>query len=166
MVTSMRFRRSVLDRLLADPKDGAEGLTLTYSLEQLRESVARDIESLLNSRSALDFDELRDLPHTRKSVVCYGIRDFVGRVLSNSDEQRHIAASLSHAIASFEPRLRDVRIEFYQRSGTMNSLSFTIRALLLAHPSAEPVAFDAVLQPTLSRFSVAPARFSPPAVAA
>ena len=156
----MRYRRSVLDRLLADPKDGAEGLTLTYSLEQLRESVARDVEALLNSRSAIDFDQLIDLPQTRQSVICFGIRDFVGRVLTNAEEQRHIAASLSHAIAAFEPRLRDVRIEFYQRQGTMNSLSFTIRALLLAHPSAEPVAFDAVLQPTLSRFVVAPARFA------
>lgn len=166
LMASIRFRRSVLDRLLFDSSDVAEGLTLTYSLDQLRESVARDVEALLNSRSAIDFDELHDLPQTRKSVVCYGIRDFVGRVLTNSEEQRHISASLSHALASFEPRLRDVRIEFYQRVGTMNSLSFTIRAMLLAHPSAEPVAFDAVLQPTLSRFSVAPARFSPPAVAA
>ena len=166
MKTSQRYKRSVLDRLLLDAKDVAEGLSLTYTLDQLRESVARDIEALLNSRSGIDFDELRDLPQTRRSVVCFGIRDFVGRVLSNSEDQGHIAASLSHAIASFEPRLRDVRIEFYQRSGTMNSLSFTIRALLLAHPSAEPVAFDAVLQPTLSRFSVAPARFSPPVVAA
>lgn len=160
MATSMRFRRSVLDRLMADPRDGAEGLTLTYSLEQLRESVARDVEALLNSRSAIDFDQLVDFPRTRKSVVCFGIRDFVGRVLTHSEEQRHIASSLSHAIAAFEPRLRDVRIEFFQRAGTMNSLSFTIRAMLLAHPSAEPVAFDAVLQPTLSRFSVAPARFA------
>lgn len=160
MATSMRFRRSVLDRLLADPKDGSEGLTLTYSLEQLRKSVARDVESLLNSRSSIDFDSLIDLPQTRKSVICFGIRDFVGRVLTNSEEQRHIAASLSHAIASFEPRLRNVRIEFHQRPGTMNSLAFTIRAMLLAHPSAEPVAFDAVLQPALSRFTVAPARYA------
>jgi type VI secretion system protein ImpF len=162
----MRFRRSVLDRLLADPKDGAEGLTLTYSLEQLRESVARDVESLLNSRSTIDFDSLVDLPQTRKSVVCFGIRDFVGRVLTNSEEQRHIAASLTHAIASFEPRLRQVRIEFHQRAGTMNSLSFTIRAMLMAHPSAEPVAFDAVLQPSLSRFTVAPARYTQAGLAA
>lgn len=154
----MRFRRSVLDRLMADSRDSTEGLTLTYSLEQLRESVAQDVEALLNSRAAIDFDRLVDMPHTRKSVVCFGIRDFVGRVLTNSEEQRHITGSLSHAIAAFEPRLRDVRIEFYQRPGSMNSLSFTIRALLLAHPSAEPVAFDAVLQPSLSRFTVAPTR--------
>lgn len=160
MATSARFRRSLLERLLADAGDGVEGLTLTYSLDQLRESVARDVEALLNARTALDFESLRDLPQSRKSVVCFGIRDFVGRVLTNSEEQQHIASSLSHAIACFEPRLRDVRIEFHQRPGTMNSLSFTIRALLLAHPSAEPVAFDAVLQPTMSRFSVAPARFA------
>jgi type VI secretion system protein ImpF len=160
LATSMRYRRSVLDRLLADPRDGAEGLTLTYSLDQLREAVARDVEALLNSRSAIDFDTLAHWPHARRSVVCFGIRDFVGRVLTNSEEQRHIASSLAHAIQAFEPRLRDVFIEFHQRPGVMNSLAFTIRAMLLAHPSAEPVAFDAVLQPSLSRFSVAPARYA------
>ena len=160
VATSMRYRRSVLDRLLADPRDGAEGLTLTYTLEQLREAVARDVEALLNSRSAFDFDDMAHLPHARRSVVCFGIRDFVGRVLTNSQEQRHISSSLAHALQAFEPRLRDVRIEFHQRPGVMNSLAFTIRAMLLAHPSAEPVAFDAVLQPSLSRFSVAPARFA------
>jgi len=160
MATAMRFRRSVLDRLMADPREGTEGLTLTYSLDQLRESVARDVEALLNSRSAINFEDLVDLPQVRKSVICFGIRDFVGRVLTNAEEQRHIGSSLSYAITSFEPRLRDVRIEFHERPGAMNALSFTIRALLLAHPSAEPVAFDAVLQPALSRFTVAPRRLA------
>jgi type VI secretion system protein ImpF len=158
MKTTQRFRRSLLDRLLAESKEGSEGTTLTYSLDQLRESVARDVEALLNCRSAIDFEKIEGLPYASKSVICYGIRDFVGRMLTNSEEQHQIAASLSHAITSFEPRLRDISIEFYQRPGTMNSLSFTIRALLLAYPSAEPVAFDALLQPNLSRFSVVPAR--------
>lgn len=155
----MRHRRSVFDRLLAEPNDGSEGLTLTYSLEQLRHAVARDVEALLNSRAALDFDEMTDFPHARRSVVCFGIRDFVGRVLSNSEEQRHIGASLSHAIEAFEPRLRQVEIEFHGRPGAMSSLMFTIRALLIAHPTTEPVAFDATMQPSLSRFSVVPSRF-------
>lgn len=155
----MRYRRSVFDRLMADPDDGVEGLTLTYSLEQLRYTVARDVEALLNSRAALDFEHLSHFPHTRKSVACFGIRDFVGRVLSNSEEQRYIAASLSHAIQAFEPRLRQVHIDFQGRPGAMSSLAFTIRALLLAHPAAEPVVFDATMQPSLSRFSVVPARF-------
>lgn len=160
MAISMRFRRSLLDRLLTAQGDEVDGLTLTYSLEQLRESVARDVEALLNSRSAIDFDDLANMPHARKSVYCFGIRDFVGLLLKNGEEQRQIAASLSHAIGAFEPRLRDVQVDFYERPGTISSLSFTIRAMLLAYPSAEPVAFDAVLQPTLSRFSVAPSRFA------
>lgn len=155
----MRYRRSVFDRLLADPNDGPEGLTLTYNLEQLRQAVARDVEALLNSRAALDFEELADFPRASRSVACFGIRDFVGRVLSNSEEQRHIAASLAHAIQSFEPRLRQVRIDFHGRPGVMSSLMFTIRAMLIAHPSTEPVAFDATMQPSLSRFSVVPSRF-------
>jgi type VI secretion system protein ImpF len=155
----MRYKRSLFDRLLADPDEGVEGMTLTYNIEQLRHAVARDVESLLNSRSAIDFEALVDYPNIRRSVACYGIRDFVGRVLSNSAEQRHIAASLSHAIQSFEPRLRHVQIEFHSRPGLMSSLMFTIKALLIAHPAAEPVAFDATMQPSLSRFSIVPSRF-------
>lgn len=161
MKASQRFRRSVLDRLLADPEQDNEGVSLTYSLDQLRLSVARDVEALLNSRAALDFESLHDFPQSRKSVICFGIRDFVGLVLKNSNEQQMITASLKHAIASFEPRLRDVHIEVHDNPGSMGSLAFTIRALLLAHPAAEPVAFDALLQPALSRFSVAPSRFAP-----
>ncbi len=155
---TMRYRRSVFDRLLADPEDGSAGLTLTYSLDQLRRAVARDVEALLNSRAALDFETLPQFPSVQRSVVCFGIRDFVGRVLSNSAEQRHIAGSLSHAIQAFEPRLQQVHIDFHGRPEASSSLIFTIRALLLAHPSSEPVVFDASLQPLLSRFSVIPSR--------
>src|SRR5690606_40364339 len=33
-----------------------DGLVMTYSVEQLRDAVARDLESLLNSRSVVDFE--------------------------------------------------------------------------------------------------------------
>lgn len=160
MRTSQRFRRSVLDRLLADANQDEKGLSLTYSLDQLRQSVARDVEALLNSRAAIDFESLEHFPESRKSVICFGIRDFVGLVVKNSNEQHMISTSLKHAIAAFEPRLRDVHIDIHDNPGSLGSLAFTIRALLLAHPAAEPVAFDALLQPALSRFSVAPSRFS------
>lgn len=164
MAANIRIRRSVLDRLLAD--DAPEGLVMTQTVEQLRDTVARDVEALLNTRAPLDFEALRSTPQARRSVVTYGVRDFVGRVLSNSQEQRYIAASLAQAIESHEPRLTQVQVRFNDREGAINSLAFTIRALLIVHPSKESVSFDAVLQPSLGRFAVTQARFAAPSAAA
>jgi type VI secretion system protein ImpF len=146
---------------MAGDDAGPEGLVMTYSIEQLRDAVARDLEALLNSRSVVDFED-PDVTHwIKRSVLCFGVRDFVGRVLSNSEEQRHIGRSLAHAIETHEPRLREVSIVFNDSSGSTNSLSFTIRAMLIVYPAKETVSFDAVLQPSLSRFAVMQAKFLP-----
>ena len=136
---------------------------MTYTVEQLRDAVARDLEALLNSRSIVDFDSPSVTPWVRRSVLCFGVRDFVGRVLSNSEEQRHIGRSLAHAIQTHETRLRDVSIVFHPAGTSTNSLSFTIRATLVVQPAKETVSFDAVLQPALSRFAVTQAKFASPA---
>lgn len=158
MAIANRYRRSLLDRLVAPASDLSNGLSLTYSLEELRLSVARDIEALLNTRCAFDFEQLKSFPHSKKSIVCVGIRDFVGRSLNSSESRTYIRSSLAYALETFEPRLRNIEVELYINEQSLNSLSFSIRALLMTHPSAEPVAFDALLQPNLSRFSVVPAR--------
>lgn len=159
MASTLRIRRSVLDRLLAE--DAPIGLVMTQSVEQLRDAVARDVEALLNARAPMDFERLNGMPHARESVLTFGVRDFVGRVLSNSEEQRYIGRSLAAAIESHEPRLTQVQVQFNsERVGqSTNALSFTIRAMLIVHPSKEAVSFDAVLQPSVSRFSVTQARF-------
>lgn len=159
MASNVRIRRSVLDRLLAE--DGPIGLVMTQSVEQLRDAVARDVEALLNARAPMDFERLNATPHARDSVLTFGVRDFVGRVLSNSEEQRYIARSLAAAIEVHEPRLTQVQVLFNSdRAGrSINALSFTIRAMLIVHPTQEAVSFDAVLQPSVSRFSVTQARF-------
>lgn len=159
VVASPRIRRSVLDRLLAE--DAPVGLVMTQTVEQLRDAVGRDVEALLNARAPIDFELLSGMPCARESVLTYGVRDFVGRVLTNSEEQRYIAHSLTAAIETHEPRLTQVQVQFRsERQGqSTNSLAFTIRAMLIVHPTNEAVSFDAVLQPSLSRFEVMQARF-------
>lgn len=162
---NLRIRRSVLDRLLASSGDVPEGLMMTCTVEQLRDSVARDLEALLNSRTAFDFDAMHLTPHARDSVLTFGVRDFVGRVLRNGEDQRFICASLAKAIETHEPRLTHVRVDFNEKvnesSRSTNSLAFTIRAVLIVHPAKESVSFDAVLQPSISRFALTAARFVP-----
>lgn len=163
--SQLRIRRSVLDRLLAGSGDVAEGLVMTCTVEQLRDSVARDLEALLNSRASFDFEDLQATPNARDSVLTFGVRDFVGRVLSNGEDQRFICASLARAIETHEPRLTHVRVDFNAKvnesSRSTNSLAFTIRAVLIVHPAKESVSFDAVLQPSISRFALTAARFVP-----
>lgn len=160
MSSPVRIRRSVFDRLLDNNPDMPEGLMQTCTIEQLRDAVARDLESLLNSRAAINFDAVDLGPHTARSVLCFGVRDFVGRVLSSSDDRRHISRSLSHAIETHEPRLQGVSVQFHDEQTSQSSLAFTIRAMLVVRPTRETVSFDAVLQPSLSSYRVMQARFA------
>lgn len=169
MSSALRIRRGLFDRLLATDPDAPEGLIQTCSVEQLRDAVARDLERLLNARSALlstepelsGSSELSALgPRARSSVVCFGVPDFAGRVLASSEDQRFIATSLAKAIETHEPRLRQVAVEFRQDDASGRALQFTIRATLVVRPARESVSFDAVLMPSMSRYQVTQARFA------
>lgn len=163
MSSALRLRRGLFDRLLTTDPDAPEGLIQTCSIEQLRDAVARDLERLLNARSALlssAMDASAMGPHTRSSVVCFGVPDFAGRVLASSEDQRFIATSLAKAIEAHEPRLKNVAVEFSQDGAVGRTLQFTIRATLVVRPARESVSFDAVLMPSMSRYQVTQARFA------
>ena len=101
MSSPVRIRRSVFDRLLDNNPDMPEGLMQTCTVEQLRDAVARDLESLLNSRAAINFDAVDLGPHTARSVLCFGVRDFVGREAFVTDwvsisQERIVASELRH----------------------------------------------------------------------
>lgn len=162
MSSAVRIRRSVLDRLLDHSPELPEGLMQTCTVEQLRDAVARDLESLLNSRSAINFDALDVGSHTARSVLCFGVRDFVGRVLSCSEDRRHVSRSLTYAIEAHEPRLKNVLVQFHDEQASRSSLAFTIRATLVVRSTRESVSFDAVLQPSSSTYRVTQARLAFP----
>ncbi|MEJ2715408.1 MAG: type VI secretion system baseplate subunit TssE [Acidihalobacter sp.] len=65
-----------------------------------------------------------------------------------------ICHSLELAISRHEPRLINVHVVLDQDQRTMGALRFSISALLVVHPSREPVNFDAFLQPTTLQYSV------------
>lgn len=163
MSSAPRIRRGLFDRLLAADPDAPEGLIQTCSVEQLRDTVARDLERLLNARSALlsiHADPSSLGPQARSSVMCFGVPDFAGRVLASSEDQRFIAGSLARAIEAHEPRLKQVAVDFRQDDAPGRALQFTIRATLVVRPARASVSFDAVLMPSLSRYQVTQARFA------
>lgn len=159
MSSSLRIRRSLFDRLLGEHQGVPDGVMPTYTLTQLRDAVAADLERLLNTRTALHADSEALGSHARSSVLSFGVRDFAARVLSSSEDQRLIARSLTQAIERHEPRLRHVHVDFRVDASTGATLQFTIRAMLVVTPLKEGVSFDAVLLPAVSRYHVTQSRF-------
>jgi len=159
MSSSLRIRRSLFDRLLGAHQEVPDGVMPTYTLDQLRDAVAADLERLLNTRTALHADSASLGPHARRSVLSFGVRDFASRVLASSEDQRHIARSLTQAIERHEPRLRHVNVDFRVDASTGTALQFTVRAMLVVTPLNEGVSFDAVLMPAASRYHVTQSRF-------
>ena len=155
-----RFNRTLFERLFdAAPQRPAEQDPLRgWSVDELKDSVAGDLEALLNSRSALTIDEVADFPAARNSLVCYGMHDFVGRSMANPADRVHICRTLEHTISAHEPRLRNVAVSLLVDERAVNVLRFTISAVLVVEPAQEPVSFDALLQPTTQRYSVAKGR--------
>jgi type VI secretion system protein ImpF len=127
------------------------------SVEQLKDSVARDLEALLNTRLALPEQALAAYPEARRSILNYGLADFAGHCLSSSEDREAICASLKTAIELHEPRLTDVTATLEPENGSVNRLNFVINARLQLHPSNEPVNFNVVLQPSSLHYSISKA---------
>jgi len=126
-----------------------------WTVEELKESVAADLESLLNSRAGLHKSEYADFPEISRSVLSFGMTDFVGLNLASPADRNLICATLEQTILVHEPRLRSVMVELDIEATSVNSLRFDIKALLHVHPASEPVNFDAVLRPSSLQYSVA-----------
>jgi type VI secretion system protein ImpF len=149
----------LLDRLLDQPQRGASSATVSrMSIEELKDSVARDLEALLNTRVVIPELLSKQYPECARSLVTYGLQDFAGRSLSSFDDRAHICACLEEAIARHEPRLQDVHASLELRDDAINCLNFAITALLVVDAASEPVNFDAILQPASQHYTISKAR--------
>jgi len=148
---------SLLEKLLDDaPKSpaAAGNIFKAVSLEQYKESIARDLEGLLNSRAAFDEEGLSAFPNCKQSLMTYGLGDFSAMSLANAYDRAAICRSLEQAVARHERRLRNVSVKLEVGAQFGGGLHFTIHALLDLEPAREPVSFDAMLQPSTLQYSV------------
>jgi len=160
------FEPSLLEKLLDDtPKSKVySNVFKSVSLDQYKESVARDLEGLLNSRAAFSEQELSAFPNCQKSLMTYGLQDFSGMSLANAYDRAAICRSLEQAIARHESRLMNVRVALNSGTRATSALHFTIHALLNTQPAREPISFDALLQTNTRQYSVSRLRRTPQAV--
>lgn len=136
--------RGLMDRLVdvALPEDAGRRVSIT----DIRNSVSRDLENLLNTRS----EAARMLPETfkecRASSLTYGILDFSSYSLLSPQDRDRIRRSLEQAISLHECRLTRIRVTLEPQRELDRALRFRVDALMELGPDNEKVQFDAVLQ--------------------
>ena len=151
------FTPGLFDRLLGVPNRGPGQSAARLTIEELKDTVARDLESLLNTRSSIADGDLKAYPECGRSMVTYGLNDFADLCLSSPSDRAAICASIEKTIGCHEPRLRNVRALLEMRDDSVNRLNFSITAVLVASVSQEPVNFDAVLTPSTLQYSISKA---------
>ncbi|MDR5758677.1 type VI secretion system baseplate subunit TssE [Caballeronia sp. LZ035] len=97
----------LFDRLAGDGEAQLSGA------DALRESVARELGRLFNTRSPLTLDAFAASDGT---VLDYGLPDFSDRSLQSAPDREAIAAAVKQAITRFEPRLVNVSVKFDARA--------------------------------------------------
>ena len=151
----VRITPSVLDRLLDfEPGDSKEApKSRSKSLRELKQSVRRDLEWLLNTRCYPEnVDE--GLVEVLKSVVFFGLPDFTSVSAKSHIEQKRLKVALETAIKNFEPRFTDLQVTLEPISNIDRLLRFRIEANLDIDPMPEPIVFDTVLQLGSGEFEI------------
>jgi type VI secretion system protein ImpF len=143
----VRVTQSVLDRLIDyEPEVSREAVaSRSKNLRQLKQSVRRDLEWLLNTRQ-LPGGIPAELRETRKSVLAFGLPDFTSLTIDSADDQRFVKHEIEEAVRNFEQRLEDVTVSIEPIDSLQRILRFRIDARLKIDPAPEPVTFDTVLQ--------------------
>lgn len=147
---------SVLDRLIdADPHQQHESpLSRTQVLQQMKASVGRDLQNLLNTRCRATSWPAA-LEQLQQSLVAYGIPDCVGINTGSRDQQEQLRQMIQRAVETFEPRLFKIRVTIADTDDpTDRSLRFRIDGMLRVDPAPEPVIYDSRLDATNGDFSV------------
>jgi type VI secretion system protein ImpF len=149
------FNRLLLDEAYADElqkmrKPAAPALTI----RELKASVSRDIEMLLNTRRELLDGVPSEYGQVQKSILMYGLPDVTSYSLANPQDQKVLRRSVEEALSNFEPRLRSVRVTLEPRDKYNPTLRFRIEALLRTDPAPEPITLDAALNVVTSQYSV------------
>lgn len=147
------LKRSVLDRLIVrddDPPEMKPGAVL----RDIRESVRRDLEALLNTRPRCETWPAH-LIELENSLANYGLPDFTGSDISAPMNQGRFSRILQRVIETYEPRLTNVTVQIVSPAEPLNrTLSFRIEATLQVEPLEEPIVLNSIIEPISATFAV------------
>jgi type VI secretion system protein ImpF len=149
-------RLSVIDRLIdtapslaADPP-----VTMDESVRQMKRSVLRDLEWLLNTRRTPE-PAPDQYPEVQQSVYNFGVPDISSLSADSPASRDKLLRHIEESIRLFEPRLTAVKVTPAEKSGTANrEIRFVVDALLRMEPNPDRIVFDTVLTTSSGEFRV------------
>jgi type VI secretion system protein ImpF len=150
------LRASVLDRLF----DNEPNVTVDSEhsrqrkLKDLRNSVRRDLESLLNARYRV-ISPPEEFRHVGTSLFNYGLPDLATVNMLDVTKRQEFTQNIESIICTYEPRFKSVKVSYIDNSRkTDRTLRFRIDAIMYADPAPEIVVFDSILEPVLRTVTV------------
>ena len=151
-----KLRPSILDRLLDDePHNQSEQDPGQHQLvKQLRNSVRRDLETLLNTRYHVTKPP-EDLHEVDRSLLNYGLPDLATINISDAKKRDEFTAKLQTTLVEYEPRFKSVKVSYIDnKDETDRTLRFRIDAVIYADPLPQAVVFDSILESVTRTVSV------------
>ncbi len=148
---------SVFDRLLGQdaPSDAQMHAHRASLIRQLKASLQRDLQNLLNTRRRCggfpaEWTELET------SLVNYGIPDFTGADVGSAGSREEFLRVIRAAIERFEPRLANVALFSLEneKEPLARALRFRIEAVLVTEHEQEPVAFLSTMEPASGSYRI------------
>jgi type VI secretion system protein ImpF len=149
-----RLVGSIMDRLDGDPSRTDPRFAGGQRLSELKLSVCRDLENLLNTRRRCleSSPECRELGET---LIDYGIPDFTGLNMSVPAMREELRLEIERVIRRFEPRLTTVTVTVQSNADRFDrTLRLRITGVLRAKPVPESVMFDSELRPSTATIEV------------
>jgi type VI secretion system protein ImpF len=139
---------SVIERLTdRDPTVAAEPApTRAQSVRQLKASLRRDLEWLLNTRRRPDAVE-GEFKELEQSLFNFGLADMSNLSWDSQRDRMRVSRMIEKTIATFEPRIKRLKVVAAEATpGAKHVLRFQIEGLLDMDPAPEHISFDTVLQ--------------------
>lgn len=124
------------------------------AIDDAMRSVTRDLQALLNTRSALHPSSLAPYKAVSDSIVNYGLVDFAAMCMNSHADQQQICQAVLRAIQRHEPRLEKVTVTLCPGRSAINRIDFVIMANLRYAPGAGPMSFTAVFRPSVQQYSI------------
>lgn len=134
---------SILDRLIDDqPGISREPVRhRVLSINQIKASVIRDLENLLNTRRQIT-PIPAELGEVSNSLFVYGLRDFTSEDPRSPSIKQQLRNDVEKTISRFDSRLRNVIVRLEASAQNERNVRFRISGLLVVDPVTEPVTFD------------------------
>ncbi len=153
MTESPNVQASILDRLIDSEPDVTQEPFRRYTVAQIKESVARDLENLLNSRRNI-LPVPAGYKEIHNSLFAYGLPDFTSKNPANVSVRSQLRLEIEKTVSLFEPRLKNVVVHLDRIAHSARDMRFRISAVLAVYPVSEPVVFDTAFDLNRSRYSI------------